>query len=151
MSLELSRQFPEDKDLIKANLSKFEAEVREIDQSLKSSLEPYQKIPFITYHDAYGYFVRRYGLSEPAVVQTQIGGGGLSVSHMAKLAAQGKSAKSLCLFAEPQFASAVLPHLGDGVIVRKGLLDPLGIDASTYGELLRSLEREMLDCFQQLP
>jgi zinc transport system substrate-binding protein len=136
---------PDEKELIQKNLEVFKDKTIKIDQKLIKMLEPHRESGFLAYHDAYGYFVKRYHLHQLGVVWKQEGGG-MSVKHLAELEAKVGSAGGVCLFREPQFLSAPLPDFGGAHRVREGILDPLGIEASSYQELLESLANQLVRC-----
>ncbi|MFO1358557.1 metal ABC transporter solute-binding protein, Zn/Mn family [Plasticicumulans sp.] len=86
-----------------------------------ASFAPLAGKPFIVFHDAYQYFEHRYGLT--AV-------GSITVSPERKPSAQRIQAvrdrireTGACVFAEPQFDSALVATLTEGTGARAGSLD----------------------------
>lgn len=138
--------YPDQKTLIAKNIDLFSHKNIEVGQKLNRLFKPYQGKGFLTYHNAYGYFVRRYGLRQLGVIQPQVGGG-MSVKHLVELRRITKPGESVCLFKEPQFIQASIPDLGEGRNTPMGILDPLGIEAESYHEILETLANQLVRCF----
>jgi len=138
--------YPEQKALIEINTDTFNLKVGELDQKLNKMLEPHQGRGFLVYHNAYGYFVRRYGLRQLGVLQEQVGSS-MSLKHLMELQKRVEPGRAICLFREPQFVRASIPDFGAGREVKEGLLDPLGVGATTYEELLENLSNQLVKCF----
>ena len=65
----LSAADPEGAAVYRANGAALERDLRALDAELAELLTPVQDAPFIPYHDAWPYFVRRYGLNQVAVLE----------------------------------------------------------------------------------
>jgi len=137
--------YPDQKVLIEKNTHTFKLSTGELDQKLNKLLRPYQDRGFLAYHNAYGYFVRRYGLRQLAVIQEQVGVS-MSVKHLAELRKLAVPGEAICYFREPQFMKAPIPDLGEGFEIKEGVLDPLGVEAIGYQHLLESLANQIVKC-----
>lgn len=140
--------YPDQKTLIEKNTRLFDLNTSELDQKLNSLFQPYQGRGFLAYHNAYGYFVRRYGLRQLGVIQEQAGNS-MSLRHLVRLQSVVKPGEAICLFREPQFIKAPIPDLGEGREVKEGTLDPLGVEADSYEQLLKTLSNQLVECLSE--
>ena len=134
----------------RANAAKLDAGLAALDAGLAQQLAPLAGKPFIVFHDAYQYFEHRYGLT--AV-------GSITVSPERKPSAQRiqavrdkiRETGARCVFAEPQFDSALVATLTEGTGARAGSLDPTGADGvpagpDAYAQVLRRLAENLGAC-----
>jgi zinc transport system substrate-binding protein len=136
----LSAIDPGDADLYDTNVRLAVASLDALNSDVDTQLAPLGDKPFVTFHDAYSYFVDRYGLDQVGqlMVEPEQRPGAATLSALrATIASEGVS----CAFAEPQFdASAIRAMAGDENL-RVGTLDPLGVGIEPgpmlYGTLLR--------------
>jgi len=137
-------------DLYRGNAAKTEANLDALDSELQTELAPVRDIPFITYHDAYQYFERRYGLNNAGAValspEQQPG-----ARHLSDLRRVIAEEHVVCVFTEPQFRPALAETLVAGTDTRIGTLDPEsqpGIPAGPdfYFGLMRALAKDLTAC-----
>jgi zinc transport system substrate-binding protein len=131
------------------NLAHFLTRLSEHDQHLKTLLEPVRHQGYFVFHDAYQGFEQHYQLNH-------LGAFTLSperrpgARHVAEIRQQLVERQAACVFAEPQFAPALVTNLITGTPVRLGQLDPLGIDITAdtdgYFQLLTRLGEAFADC-----
>lgn len=140
---------PEHAEAYKANAAKAQARLATLDKDLSSRLSG-MKQPFVTYHDAYGYFAATYGLN-------YLGGlaagdaappGAARIAELHQMAASGAIA---CAFPEAQHDPALITNLVQGTKVFVGPgLDPVGSmldqSADAYEELLTGLTDSLMAC-----
>jgi zinc transport system substrate-binding protein len=140
---------PEHAAIYKANAAKAQASLAALDKDLATRLSVL-KAPFVTYHDAYGYFAQTYHL-------TYLGGlaagdaappGAARISELHAMAAGGAIA---CAFPEAQHDPALITNLAQGTSVFVGPgLDPVGSmldqSADAYEQLLTNLTDSLLTC-----
>ena len=132
-----------------ANATVAKARVVALDSELQVLLDPIKDRPFVTFHDAYGYFVAHYGLSFAGSVAL----GDASAPGAARLRelqdTMGRGV--VCAFPEVQHDPALLLQLLDGTDVRAGAeIDPVGsslpFGPDAYDTLMRSLATHLVDC-----
>jgi zinc transport system substrate-binding protein len=136
----LSAIDPADADLYETNVRLAIASLEALNSEIDTQLAPLGEKPFVTFHDAYSYFVERYGLDQVGqlMVEPEQRAGAATLSALrATIASEGVS----CAFAEPQFdANAIRAMAGDEDL-RVGTLDPLGVGIEPgpmlHGTLLR--------------
>ena len=121
----LSRIDPHNRGRYMANVADFSARLDLLDAELRATLTPVAALPYLVYHDAYGYFERRYGLAKAGTV-TVSPQKKPSAKRIVALRERIRASGARCLFGEPQFASPLLDTLIEGGDARIGVLDPLG-------------------------
>ena len=136
----------------RANADAAKARIAALDGELMALLAPVKDRPFVTFHDAYGYFVAHYGLTFAGSVAI----GDASAPGAARLRAlQGTMAGGVvCAFPEVQHDAGLLLQLLDGTTVRAGAaIDPVGSSLpagpDAYDTLLRGLAMRLVACLEQ--
>ncbi|MCH7832826.1 MAG: zinc ABC transporter substrate-binding protein [Proteobacteria bacterium] len=125
-----------------AGLVKLEAEIRQ-------TLEPVTGVPFLVFHDAFGYFEDRFGLASAGAVTAAADRppGAKRISALRRVIIDRKIP---CVFTEPEFEPALAKTLIEGSKARIGILDPLGAGLKPgpglYGELMEGLARSLKGC-----
>ena len=145
----LAAVYPTDKRRFEDNLKRFSRKASTLDQATNELLEAHENKPFLVYHSAYGYFVKRYKLNQIGALHTQPGAT-MSLKQLNELQLiVGRQVQPVCLFREPQFKSAPVPAFQGVNTIQTGELDPLGINADSYEQLIENLARSFLLCFAQ--
>ncbi len=142
----LVRTDPAHATTYKANADRLQDRLNDLHQRLAQRLAPVSGVPFITFHEAYTYFEKRYHLA---------GKGSISLSeqqrpgarHIRELQQMITARDIACVFAEPQFSDALVDLLVEGSGARKAVLDPLGIDLAPGPELYFELMDGLADTF----
>jgi zinc transport system substrate-binding protein len=146
---DLSTADPAGAGVFAANGVKVSADLDALDARTRARLQPYAKVPFIVFHDAYQYFEFRYPLSQAGIVEVEPGRSP-SARHLSDLRDKIVSAHAACVFAEPQFEPRLLATLTEGLKVRTGTLDPLGVDIPAgpglYDALVDHLTTSLISC-----
>lgn len=121
----LSRLDPEHSGLYRERAETYLKELRELDAEFSRLFSNAKGRAFMTFHPAWGYFARDYGLRQLVIEQ---GGKSPSPKAMVRLAEEAKEEGIRVIFASPQFdrraAEAVARSIGAEVM----LLDPLARD-----------------------
>ncbi|WP_343552628.1 zinc ABC transporter substrate-binding protein ZnuA [Pantoea sp.] len=140
---------PQSKAKLDANLQQFKAELADADKHIGAQLAPVRNKGYFVFHDAYSYFEKHYGLSPLGhfTVNPEIQPG---AQRLHQIRTQLVEQKAVCVFAEPQFRPAVIDAVSRGTSVRKGTLDPLGMDISlskdSYVKFLSQLSSQYASC-----
>jgi zinc transport system substrate-binding protein len=132
-----------------ANAAKVRADLARLDAELAETLAPVRERPFVVFHDAYQYFEDRYGLNAVGSItvdpQRAPGAG-----RLRDIRAELEERDAACVFAEPQFRTALVETVVEGTDAGTGVLDPLGADLEAgrgqYGQLLRALSASLVEC-----
>ena len=139
---------PAGADLYQANFQQFRKQMTLQIKRLKARLTPYREKPYVVFHDAYQYFEKRFDLKAPGVLTLN-----------PEMAASAKVVQELrvyiqlhnvrCAFREPQFSSAILESLIEGLDVDIGIFDPLGASGVRGVALYPQIIEGMADAFEQ--
>ena len=145
----LSRLDRHNRNRYQANSADFSARLVLLDNRLRAILAPVADRPYLVYHDAYGYFERRYGLAMAGAV-TISPQKKPSAKRIVALRQTIRATGALCLFGEPQFTSPLLDTLIEGGNARIGVLDPLGAaippGPEAYFTLMTNLADDLRKC-----
>ncbi len=149
---ELSKIDPQNRSEYKANARTQIALIEASDEKIRSVLAPYQKAPFIVFHDAYQYFEKRYHLNAVGSIvidPTQ----SASVKRVATLRKKVTDLNVRCVFREPQFTAKVSNVVIEGSGAKLGTLDPVGASLTPgqglYVKLLENMAHEFASCFSK--
>lgn len=137
---------PTNAQVYSENSGRYILELRGLNEELREELSqvPQEYRHLVTFHDAYGYFARRYGWEVSAFVPGHAGEVTPQdiVRVINKIQADGIPA----IFAEPQFAQAELNDAAQTTGVKVGLIRALVDDTEpTYMDLMRSNVRSMVE------
>ena len=114
------------------NAARYRANARELTQridlqtaALQERLAPIRSVPFVTFHDAFQYFERAFGLNAVGALHLEpdrAPGAGRIYALRGAIRAQSVR----CVFREPQFQAALVDTLVEDTGARVGVLDPMG-------------------------
>ncbi len=152
MARTLSALDPANARIYAANGKRARMHLAALDRDLRNSLAPVRGVPYVVFHDAYGYFERRYGLQHIAAITTgpdrSPGARRLRAIRRAMIAGRAR-----CIFSEPGYRPNLAEALRRGTGARHGVLDPLGAGIApgpnAYATLLRNLARALTGCLSQ--
>ncbi|GAA6199539.1 zinc ABC transporter substrate-binding protein [Aquicoccus sp. SU-CL01552] len=140
---------PEHADLYRANAAKGQAEIAAAVDEVTEALRPMQGVAFVSYHDAFQYFEKRFGLT---LVGTVTPGDATdpSPAQLAQLRDRLVDLGVRCAFAEPQFDTGLLEAAVAGRDIPILELDPLGrrheLGKGLYPALIRDLGAGFAAC-----
>ena len=145
----LSAADPDNRARYGANAGALAARLDALDGELRAALAPLSDLPYVVFHDAYGYFERRYSLAMTGAItvnpQHKPG-----AKRLRELRDRIRALGARCLFGEPQFAPALIDTLVEGSGARTGVLDPLGAALApgpeAYFALMRGLAASLRAC-----
>lgn len=145
----LAETDPGNATLYRENAERAARDLAALDQKLAERLAAVHDRPFITAHDAFGYFETRYDLNNAGAVRagdaTDPG-----PAHVAELRATLRENGVRCAFGEPQINNRLLTMLAGDADITVALLDPLGSDLepgpALYPRLLENLADAVAGC-----
>lgn len=151
---QLTQLDPANAATYRRNMAAIQSELAALDKEIAAALEPVREIPFLSFHDAYGYFERRYGLnSAGALTLTPERPPG--ARRLAEAREQVRTLGVRCIFREPQFEPKLAEAVARGTPARIGVLDPIGAEIPPgpdgYMQLMRQLTTSMVDCLAGSP
>ncbi|MBJ7556143.1 zinc ABC transporter substrate-binding protein ZnuA [Marinomonas spartinae] len=134
-----------------ANLQAFETKLAATDAQIKKAMQAVHGVPYIVFHDGYGYFEHHYGLNHAGAI-TVSPERQPSAKKVAELREEITEHKVKCVFSEPQFSPAIVKTLLSGTKVNTAVLDPLGSDIklspNAYFDFLKSLSHQFSSCLK---
>jgi zinc transport system substrate-binding protein len=149
MAATLAATDPANRERYAANATATITKLETLDGELRNKLAPVQRTPYVVFHDGYQYFEQRYRLNAvgSVTVNPDRPPGARRLREIrSRIAALGAT----CVFAEPQFKSALVTSATEGTKARVGSLDYLGVGIApgpeAYFETLRGLARSLADC-----
>ncbi|MFV9997317.1 MAG: zinc ABC transporter substrate-binding protein ZnuA [Arsenophonus endosymbiont of Dermacentor nuttalli] len=144
--------YPNHKKQLDVNLRKFDEKLTQTDKNIAKMLQSVGNKRYFVFHDAYGYFEKRYHLASLGyfTINPIIQPGAQRLYQIRTMLAQKKA---VCVFAEPQFRPAVIQVVIKDTGVRMGILDPLGrgvgLSTDSYVEFLTALSNQFKSCLDK--
>jgi zinc transport system substrate-binding protein len=135
----LIRVDPAHKNVYEVNLAQYMGQLEDLDRDIKKTVATFRQRDYVSFHPAYAYFARRYGLREVGVIEAAPGREP-SPGHLQRIIAAIKKTGVKAVFAEPQLSPRVAEVIAQEAGVKVLLLDPLGGRppyGSNYIQLMR--------------
>ncbi len=134
----------------RVNAKKYKQELDDLDREIKRKVSGFRTKEYVTFHAAWGYFSRRYGLRVIGVIE-EAPGREPSPGRIAQLVRELKRLHARVVFAEPQFNPGIAEAIAKEAGAKVLLLDPMGAqndrDKDTYIKIMRynlsQMERAM--------
>jgi ABC-type Zn uptake system ZnuABC Zn-binding protein ZnuA len=118
---------PAGAEIYRTNATQYVAQLRELDGRIREKVDGLPNKKFISFHAAYSYLARRYGLEEAAVV-ARTPGREPSPREIAAIVKTAREVNVKVIFAEPQFppkaAQVIAEECGAEVLFINPLGDP---------------------------
>jgi len=138
---ELSRLSPKDKQLFQNNYQRLETKIMQLHNHNKLLFEKNPNIHFITFHPAFSYFARQYGLMQIAI---EVDGKEPSAKQMAKIIDRIKTKKVSYILIEKQFNQTIPQTIAQSVNAQLLFVDPLALDyLSNMRELANKINKAL--------
>lgn len=134
-----------------ANAAAVIARLTALDGGLARTFAPVRGIPFVVFHDGTQYLEHRYGLTAVGsiVVSPERPPG---ARRIAEIHAKIETTHAACVFAEPQFESALVRTVTAGTKARTGVLDYVGVDLKpgpdAYFQMMHGLGKALTRCLR---
>ena len=140
---------PEHAELYRANAARGQAEIAAVMDEVTEAVRPMQGEAFVSYHDAFQYFEKRFGLTLAGTV-TPGDATDPSPAQLAQLRDRLVDLQVRCAFAEPQFDTGLLAAAVAGQDIPIVELDPLGrrhaLGKGLYPALIRDIGAGFAAC-----
>lgn len=146
----LQRVLPQHKDRIAANRDEYISRLDRLDTELREGLKDLPHKDIITFHDAFPYFAKAYGLNVAAVVHREPGET-LSPTQLAKLADTVRRLGVPPLFTEPQYEDLAARTLSAETGAKVYRLDPVvtGPDRDIPADYYETVMRRNMDTLKE--
>ena len=134
----LSAIDPSNALLYKKNAAEYQEQLRELDNEITEKTKLFRTREYVTFHSAWNYFSRRYGLKVAAVIE-ESPGKEPSPRHVKKIIDILKGLNTRVIFAEPQFSPKIAETIAREAGAQVLILDPEGGQKGreTYMDLMR--------------
>lgn len=128
----------DNEDFYQENLKAYVAELERLNVDLKEELSHLQNKNIITFHGAWGYFAKEYGLNIAAVFEPSPGKEP-APQYVKNIFSAAKQYGIKAIFSEPQLPPDLLVSLLNDLGLKLYILDPLGGigERMSYAELLK--------------
>jgi zinc/manganese transport system substrate-binding protein/manganese/iron transport system substrate-binding protein len=140
---------PAGADTYRANADGYLAELRTLDEGVAAAIDsiPPERRKLVTFHDAFPYLARRYGLEMVAVVVASPGKEP-SAKDVANLVDAIAAEDVPAVFKEPQLNARILELAADDAGVEVCTLHSAALDkkVNTYVKLMRFNAKELTRC-----
>ncbi len=146
--LKLSDIDKERATLYRDNFVRFKNQLDKLNKTLKPQLQPDSLLPLVVFHNAYGYLEHYYNLPVVDYVSASPERM-LGVKQVISLREHLKTLGKTCLFVEPQFNSAIVDNLIDGLPITIASLDPLASDIKAQGDAYILFLKQILTTVSQ--
>ena len=151
----LAEADPDNATAYRANAEAARSALADRDTALAQLLGPAKDKPFVTFHDAYGYFTDHYGLT-PAIAVTIGDATAPSAARIREVQDQITAAGATCAFPEAAQPARLIEDLTAGTGLRIGdALSPEGTEldpgAGLYGQLLDQMGQRIAACLTGAP
>ena len=113
-----------------------------LDAEIRQSVAGFSARTVVTYHDAFPYFCRRYGIELAGVIE-QVPGSDPSPRYLAELLKVIRARHVKVIFTEPQFNPRLAKRLADDLGIAIAELDVLETGALTSGSYEDGLRRNL--------
>lgn len=140
---------PDNADAYRRNAAEGIAEIDAAVAKAKALLDPVKEGKFVTFHDAYQYYERRFDLHSLGAISlgdARKPGPGRVKEIRDAVREHGVA----CVFSEPQFNPGLVKTVFEGSTAKTGLLDPLGSKlaqgATLYPAIIEELAVNMASC-----
>ncbi len=143
---------PENADTYRANAATAAEGIASLKADISAKLGAYQGAEIVTFHDAFGYFARDFGL----VIAGSVRPGDASAPSAAAVDALQAIVSEHnigCAFTEPGFDPALLNAIASDAGIRIGVLDPTGAEqaqgAGNYAATLTAIADAAAGCLAE--
>lgn len=129
---------PKSAEFYKKNASIYRERLSQLDKEISARVKRFRIKEYVTFHPAWNYFSRRYGLKVVGVIE-ESPGREPSPRHIARIVKEVKRIRSKVVFAELQFNPKIAEAVAKEAGARVLYLDPIGgqRDRETYIEMMR--------------
>lgn len=133
-----TRADPSNSSYYKKNASEYVAGLRSLDREIAEKVRTFRTREYITFHSAWNYFSKRYGLRVAGVIE-EGPGKEPSARHIDKILKLLRGLKTRVVFAEPQSSARIAEVIAKEAGAKVLILDDLGGQKGreTYLDLMR--------------
>jgi zinc transport system substrate-binding protein len=139
----LLKSDPDGASVYEANARQYLQHLETLDREIRQQISTFTQRRFVSFHAAWAYFARDYGLEEAAVVERRPGQEP-SPEEIVSIVRTAKSIGARAIFAEPQFSSKAAEAIAEEAGAQVLFLNPLGAPPDyKYLDLMHTNVREI--------
>lgn len=129
---------PQGSELYKQNASMYKEKLSQLDKEISDKVKTFRIKEYVTFHPAWNYFSKRYGLKVAGVIE-ESPGKEPSPKHIAKIIKEINRIGSRVVFVEPQFNPKIAEAVAKESNAKVLYLDPIGGQKGreTYIDMMR--------------
>lgn len=129
---------PENAKIYEKNALLYREKLSQLDKEISDKIKTFSIKEYVTFHPAWNYFSKRYGLRVAGVIE-ELPGKEPSPKHVARIVREIKRIGSKVIFAEPQFNPKIAEAIARESGARVLFLDPIGGQEGreTYIKMMR--------------
>lgn len=129
---------PQNADFFKRNALIYREKLSRLDKEIADRVKTFRIKEYVTFHQAWNYFSKRYGLKVAGVI-VESPGKEPSPKHIARIIKEVKRIRSKVIFVEPQFNPKIAEAIARESSARVLYLDPIGGQKGreTYIDMMR--------------
>ncbi len=142
ITLQLSAVDEKNADLYKKNASAYIEKLNTLKENMHSSLEKVKTRDIVTFHEAFPYFAKEFGLNIKAVVEREPGEDP-SAGELAETIDLIKAAGVKALFAEPQYSAKAAETIARETGAKVYILDPVVTGDFTHDAYINSMKKNL--------
>lgn len=116
---------PVNASFYRTNADAYISRLAALDREIAKTVKTFRTRDYVTFHPAWEYFARRYGLKVAGVIE-EAPGKMPSPRHIQKILDEVRKMKTRVIFAEPQFSPRIAEAIAQDVGAQVLMLDPLG-------------------------
>lgn len=129
---------PQNADFFKRNALIYREKLSMLDKEIADRVKTFRVKEYVTFHQAWNYFSKRYGLKVAGVI-VESPGKEPNPKHIARIIKEVKRIRSKVIFVEPQFNPKIAEAIARESSARVLYLDPIGGQKGreTYIDMMR--------------
>ncbi len=149
IAMALDKADPQNAKTYDSNAAATEAKIAGLKAKIGAKLAHLPKTGFISFHDAYQYFEKSFGVTAVGAiaVHPENPPGAAGIAQKRDLIT---SAKAKCVFSEPSFDSKLVNTIVEGTAAKTGILDPEGAlqepGPDAYINVMEALATSLAEC-----
>jgi zinc transport system substrate-binding protein len=133
---------PAHRDLYEKNAADYIAKLEILRQKMHSELDPYKGRAIVTFHEAFPYFAREFGLKIAAVVEREPGSGP-GAKELADTIDLIRKNGIPALFSEPQYPASAAQAIANETGAKVYVLDPAVTGPDDYDAYINIMEKNL--------
>jgi zinc transport system substrate-binding protein len=116
---------PSNASFYRKNAAGYTVRLEALDRQIAQTVKTFRTREYVTFHPAWDYFARRYGLTVAGVIE-EAPGKEPTPKHVQRILDDVRKMRAKVIFAEPQFSPRIAEAIAQEAGARVLMLDPIG-------------------------